>query len=108
VLYAAQGKTAVTCPTTTCGLHWNVERSREILRQALDDKLVTAGEAARLGQYLDTDRTQEQIRKLINRWASRGELVAHPVGLDEEAFRFGEVAGRLARTPRRTTRGVAA
>lgn len=101
VLYARDDQAAVTCPVPTCKLRWNVAESRDILRTALDGKLVTAAEAARLGQYLDTDRTQEQIRKLINRWASRGQVLPHGEIDGEPTFRFGDVSDRLARTPRR-------
>lgn len=106
VLYAVRGRTTVQCPVPTCKLTWDVERSREILRQALDGKLVTAAEAARLGQYLDTDRTQEQIRKLVAKWAQRGHLLAHGELQAEPAYRFGDVADRLARTPRRAGRAA--
>ncbi len=105
VLYAPRHKAVITCPGPTCKLQWDVAESRDILRRALDDKLVTADHAARLGQYLDTDRTQEQIRKLINKWASRGELARHDLH-GEDAFRFGDVAQRLARAPRRTQRAA--
>lgn len=104
VLYAPRGKVEVQCPETTCGLRWNVEQSRNILRRSLDGKLVTAAEAARLAQYLDTDRTQDQIRKLINAWSSRALIEAHGEIEGEPTFRFGAIAERLARTPRRTAR----
>ena len=103
VLYAVRDKATVTCPVLTCGLRWDVEQSRDILRKALDDKLVTAEEAARLAGYLDGDRTQEQVRKLVNKWASRGELAVHPLA-DEAGYRFGDVVIRLARAPRRHSR----
>lgn len=120
VLYAPHGKTAITCPVPTCKLRWGVAESRDILRKALDGKLVTAAEAARLGQYLDSDRTQEQIRKLINLWAFRSTIVAHGTvveddGVDEDGmpktrtertFRFGDISERLARTPRRARRAA--
>ena len=117
VLYAPRGKTVVTCPVPTCKLRWDVATSRDILRRALDGKLVTAAEAARLGAFLDTDRNQEQIRKLIDKWAERtlieahGHVVVETDGVDDyglvrtktvPAFRFGDISGRLARTPRRT------
>jgi hypothetical protein len=119
VMYALHGKDVVQCPERTCKLLWGVAESRDILRRALDGKLVTAAEAARLGAYLDTDRNQLQIRKLINSWAMRGLVVPHgwitvPHECDVKCdvkcevgptvtstFRFGDVAGRLARTPRR-------
>jgi hypothetical protein len=105
VLYAAYGKVVIQCPLVTCKLVWDVADSRDILRRHLGDKLVTAAEAARLAAYLDTDRTQEQIRKLINAWASRRQVAAHGVDRDgEPTFRFGDVAQRLATTPKREQR----
>lgn len=107
-LYAPHGQVLVQCPGQTCQLTWHVERSREILRQALDGKLVTAAEASWLASFLDTDRTQEQIRKLINAWSSRSLIVARGEIDREPTFRFGDVAGRLARTPRRAPARVSA
>lgn len=107
-LYAPHGRTVVTCPAVTCRLHWNVAESRDILRRSLDGKLVTAAEAARLGSYLDTDRSQLQIRKLINAWSARGMVFAHGEIDGEPTYRFGDVADRLARTPRRNREGAAA
>lgn len=121
VLYAPHGRRTVQCPEQTCKLRWGVAESRDILRRALDGKLVTAAEAARLGQYLDTDRTQQQIRALINKWAQRVLIEAHghvieDDGVDDEGvprtrtmptYRFGDVSERLARTPRRAARAAA-
>jgi hypothetical protein len=113
VLYAPPGRGTVQCPEQTCKLRWDVATSRDILRKALDGKLVTAAEAARLGQYLDTDRTQQQIRKLIDKWAERTLIEAHGHVIEDDkngqpqtvpTFRFGDVSGRLARTPRRTAK----
>jgi hypothetical protein len=111
VLYAPRGKGVVTCPVPTCKLNWDVAKSREILRKALDERLVTAGEAAHLGAYLDTDRTQKQIRALVDAWArrsvitARGKVEGEP---DEDGqptfeptYRFGDIASRMAVTPRR-------
>jgi hypothetical protein len=123
VLYAPPGKRVVTCPVITCKLRWDVADSRETLRKALDGKLVTAAEAARLAQYLDSDRTQDNIRKLLAGWIKRVLIEAHghvveDDGVDEAGvprtrtvptYRFGDISERLARTPRRTPRtGVAA
>lgn len=108
-LYAAHGRGVVTCPEPKCKLQWHVERSRKILRDALDGKLFTAGEAARLAVRLDDgDRTTEQVRKLINAWASRGLVAAHGVDrYGDPTYRFGDVLERLARTPRRAAREAA-
>lgn len=105
VLYAAGGRSVVQCPERTCEMKWDVGESRDILRRHLDDRLVTAGEAARLGQYLDGDRTQDQIRALISRWMRGAEpLIVRGEIRGERTYRFGDVVMRLARTPRRQQR----
>jgi hypothetical protein len=93
------------CPD--CTRRWLIADSREALRQALDDHLVTAAEAARLASYLGTDRTQEQLRKLVTKWADRGLIEVHGELHEERAYRFGDVAVRLAQTPRRERRMAA-
>ncbi|GGK89330.1 DUF1922 domain-containing protein [Mangrovihabitans endophyticus] len=109
VLYAVAGREVVRCPNP-CGATWHVDRSRDILRAALDERLVTAGEAARLAQYLDGDRNQDQIRALISRWVRAGILQGRGVAVEADTaddpdsvatFRFGDIRDRLARTPRR-------
>lgn len=102
ILYAPHGRDVVQCKASNCGASWHVDRSQAILRAALDERLVTAAEAAHLAAWLNTDRTQQQIRKLINAWSSRGQIIAHGEIDSEPTFRFGDVAERLARTPRRS------
>jgi hypothetical protein len=102
VLYAAEGRAKIQCPAPTCELKWDVEVSRDILRQHLGDKLVTISEAAHLMAYLDGDRTQDNLRKLIAARVKSGQVIAH--GEDREGeptYRFGEVAAILAAIPRR-------
>lgn len=106
VLYAEHDQAYVTCPHPTCRLRWGVTESRDILRRALRDKLVDAADAARLAAHWD-ERTSDQIRKLVNAWSSRGQLVAHGGIGGEPAYRFGEIVDRLARTPRRERRAAA-
>lgn len=106
VLYAVRDTAFVTCPRPTCKLKWHVERSRAILRAALRDKLVDAADASRLAAHWD-ERNQQQIRKLVNAWTSRAQLLAHGEIGGEPVYRFGDVVDRLARTPRRRP-GVAA
>jgi hypothetical protein len=116
-LYAPAGRQTVTCKD--CELTWDVDDSRESLRGHLDDRLVTAAEAAHLAGFLDTDRSAVQIRKLVNKWSERGLLAKHgdvrvkhqhrdtcPAGCDTvmdviDTYRFGDIAGRIADTPRR-------
>ena len=119
ILYAPHGRDTVTCKNSTCGASWNVERSQQILRKALDERLVTAGEAAHLGAFLDTDRTQKQIRALVDAWARRRRIEARGEVSEEHrhrpdcetecellldwipTYRFGDIAARMAVTPRR-------
>ncbi len=127
ILYAPADRAVVQCKgrPRSCGATWDVERSQDILMDHLDQQLVTAAEAAHLAGWLDTDRTQEQIRKLVNKWAVRGQLAAHghiwrdptPAELDADPeagpvamprFRFGEIRARIAATPRRQPAGAAA
>lgn len=127
ILYAPADRAVVQCKgrPRSCGATWDVERSQGILMDHLDGQLVTAAEAAHLAGFLATDRTQEQIRKLVNKWAERGQLAAHghiwrdptPAELDANpergqvampTFRFGEIRARIAATPRRQPAGAAA
>jgi hypothetical protein len=116
-LYAPAGRQVVTCKD--CELTWAVNESRDALRGHLDQQLVTAAEAAHLAGFLDTDRSAVQIRKLVNKWAERGQLAKHgdirikhqhrdtcPADCTKTAdsidtYRFGEIAERIAATPRR-------
>jgi hypothetical protein len=116
-LYAVVGRQTVTCKN--CELTWDVDDSRDTLRGHLDDRLVTAAEAAHLAGFLDTDRSAVQIRKLVNKWSERGVLSKHgdvrvkhqhrdgcPAGCATttdiiDTYRFGDIAGRIADTPRR-------
>lgn len=107
-LYAPHGRGVVTCPERTCQLRWEVAESRDILRAALNGKLVTAGEAARLAAYLDGDRTQDTIRKLIAARVKTGQIAAHGMINGEPAYRFGEISAVLAAIPQRNREGAAA
>lgn len=118
VLYAPRGRQAIRCPDP-CGATWNVSDGLAILRRHLDDRLFTAAEAAPLAVRLDDgDRSTEQVRKLIGKWAERGEITAkgcvwrepnaaelqkdpHHGMVAVPTYRFGDIAERLARTPRR-------
>lgn len=119
ILYAKAGRAAVKCPE--CDAVWDVTEARDELRGRLNGKLVTAAEAAHLGAYLDTDRTSQQVRKLVNKWAERDQLeprdgrevlIKHrhrPTCQSDckqvvdrlAVYRFGDIADRLANTPRR-------
>lgn len=125
ILYAPWDWTVIQCRERTCGAVWSLADGQDILMRHLDDKLMTGGEASRLAAYLDTSRTQDNIRKLIDRWAGRSLLVAHgyvmrdPTDAELKAdpdagpvavstYRFGDVRAQLAQTPRRNREGAAA
>lgn len=99
-LYAPTWRQVVQCPDPRCKLRWDVERSRDVLREALRGKLLTAAEAARLAAYWD-ERTSDQIRKLVNKWSERGRLTPHGQVEGDPVYLFGDVLDLLAVTPRR-------
>ncbi|MBB4755312.1 hypothetical protein BJ964_009583 [Actinoplanes lobatus] len=120
ILYARHGVDVVECKGEHCGATWHVDRSQTILRAALDERLVTAGEAAHLAGYLDTDRSAKQIRALVDVWGKRGRinpadhvLVKHTHrGCDDDCaevrdivpvYRFGDIAALMATAERRVT-----
>lgn len=125
ILYAPWDWTVIQCRDRTCGAVWSLADGQDILMRHLDDKLMTGGEASRLAAYLDTSRTQDNIRKLIDRWAGRSLLLAHGYVMREPTeaelkddpnagpvavptYRFGDIREQLAQTPRRNREGAAA
>lgn len=128
ILYAPHGRDVVKCKgrERSCGATWNVTESQDILLRHLDDQLVTVPEALDMAGWLDTDRTREQIRKLLTGWIRTEQVVAHgtawrdPTDAEQHAdppitgpvavptYRFGEIRARLAATPRRNREGAAA
>lgn len=123
VLYARDDQAFVKCPERTCQLVWNVDKSRDILRNALREKLFTASECARWAAFW-TDRTQPQIRALITTWtrpdrarlAGRGWISNDDyTGAEDDdqptgwaLYLLGDVLDLLAQTPRRHREGAAA
>lgn len=124
VLYAPWDWTVIQCKERNCGATWNLSDGQDILLRHLDDKLMTASEATRLAGHLDAERTQDGIRKLIDKWAQRSEILAHgqvmrePTAAELKAdpeltevavptYRFGEIRNRLAATPRRNRQAAA-
>lgn len=123
VLYAPWNWSTIRCKA--CGATWSLADGQDILLRHLDDKLVTAGEAAKLAGHLDPERSQDAVRKLVEKWAAHHRLVAHghvmrepteaEVRRDPEAYpvmvptyRFGEIRKLLDETPRRNRQGAAA
>jgi hypothetical protein len=94
-IYGRAGKDRAACDI--CGTEWEADTLRAILLKRLDDQLCTAAEIARLSTYLDLIADREQVRKRINQWAKRGQVIEH---IDKEGgpsrFQFGEVYVKLA------------
>lgn len=124
-LYAPWNWTVIQCKDKTCGAVWNLADGQDILLRHLDDRLVTAGEAVKLAGHLDPDRSQDAVRKLLEKWIDHGRLIAHghimrepterEIRRDPEAYpvpvptyRFGEIRQLLDETPRRNRQGAAA
>lgn len=99
-LYAYTGATTCTC--TECGLRWDVEVSRNGLREAMLARLVTAAEAGLLLAIFGVVGTPRRHAKTITMWAQRGLITVHPPidpieDQDEPAgplFRFADVFDR--------------
>lgn len=94
-LYAYAGATTCTC--TECGLRWDVETSRNGLRQAMLDRMVTASEAGLLLAIFGIAGTRRRHAKTITMWAQRGLITVHPpIDSDGPLFLFADVFDRFA------------
>lgn len=91
-IYGRASKPEAKCDT--CGGVYQAEALRAHLLKELDDRLASAAEIARLSTYLGLTQARDQVRKRINQWASRGQLVEHTKD-GETVFRFGEIYPRL-------------
>jgi hypothetical protein len=101
-LYAYAGATTCTC--AECGLRWDVEVSRNGLRKAMLDRMVTASEAGLLLAIFGIAGTRRRHAKTITMWAQRGVITVHPpidtgAGDDDDPggplFRFADVFDRF-------------
>jgi hypothetical protein len=95
-LYAYDGEKAVTCED--CKLRWDVEESREGLREALRGYLMTAAEAAVLLAFFGLAGDRNRCRKTIVMWAQRGRIVSHGEVEGDPAYQFGEILDRAVQT----------
>lgn len=93
-LYAHHRASTVRC--ADCGARWDVESSRDTLREALRDRLVTAAEGAILAVLVHPDEDRSKTRDLIRTWAARGLLTTRQVD-DMPAYPFGEIIDRVTR-----------
>jgi hypothetical protein len=98
-LYAYTGATTCTC--TECGLRWDVEVSRNGLRKAMLDRMVTASEAGLLLAIFGIAGTRRRHAKTITMWAQRGLITVHPpMRADDDQptgplFLFADILDRI-------------
>ena len=94
-LYARHGRAYVTCKG--CDRQWDVERSRDTLTAAMEDKLLTAAQIATVAARAGHDRNR--VRKLVTTWGRRGIIAARGQVDGATTYRLGDVTARLARDP---------
>jgi hypothetical protein len=105
VLYADAGKSTVTC--RACRWEHNVPARRQVMLDALEDRLMTAFEIARAAAHLQVVDSSGRAEKLIATWVDRKRIQARGVNAKgRPTYRFGEVRDLLATTPTRGSRGV--
>jgi hypothetical protein len=97
-LYAVHGASTVKC--RDCDTSYDVEASRDGLRQNLDERLLTAAEIALMAAYLGLTEHRDSTRKLVTQWALRGLIASHTNVGGEPAYLFGEVVTKLATSRR--------
>lgn len=85
-----------TGPCKRCGEAVDIGQTREQLLAAMQDRTVTASEAARWVATLGFVTDATRLRKLIWAWADRGHLA--PVD-DTPRYRFGDVLRRVLDSP---------
>jgi hypothetical protein len=104
-LYASINAFTVTCHTDGCGAEYQIETRRAWLLEHAVDQLRTAAELSRELPWIApwiatvTPRTRrnddDALRKLINQWASRGQItryLPHPRDTrNAPRFRVGEI-----------------
>lgn len=93
-LYGVAGRHTVRCHE--CGLTFDVEEMRAMLREQADAMLLTAAEIATLAAHLDLSRDRERTRKLLNQMNVRRIIVPHGHLGGMPVYRCGEVLGKLA------------
>ncbi|HET7386987.1 MAG TPA: hypothetical protein VFJ19_10030 [Nocardioidaceae bacterium] len=93
-VYACGDAATGRCVERDCRTEYDTETARATLEKALDDRLCTASELARLSTYLGIPAGREQVRKSINQWHRRGRIAGH--GNEEPRFRYGQVRVLLA------------
>lgn len=94
-LYAHQGAATVTC--SQCQARWDVETSREALREHLRGYLMTASEAAVFLAFFGVTGDRNRSRKTIVMWGQRGVIQAHGSVDGRPTYRFGDIIDRATR-----------
>lgn len=77
-LYAPLDKDTVTCPA--CDAQHDMKRRREVLLEAVEDKLLGASDLSRALTLYGEAVTKERIWK----WRERGQLIPHPSSAEGE------------------------
>lgn len=92
-IYAIGDAWLATCEV--CRAEYSATERREWMLAELEDRLVTAAEAAHLSTYLGLKADRDKVRKRINTWHARGRVEAQPSVTGETVFRFGDVYSLL-------------
>lgn len=87
-VYSRHGSDLAEC--RACGAVVPAAERRDALLAELDDRLVTAAEAARLCTYLGLRDSRERVRARLNTWHKRGRIKPE-VTEPEVRYRFGIV-----------------
>lgn len=90
-VYAEEDESAGAC--RECGRKFSVSVKRRAMEAELDDRLYTAVELADLSAFMGLGMDRERVRKQINQWHRRKQLVPAPGG--EVRFRYGDVKAML-------------
>lgn len=93
-LYGVTGRATVRCHD--CGMTYDVEQMRTMLRAQADAMLLTAAEIATLAAHLDLSRDRDRTRKLLNKMAQRKLILPHGILNGQPIYRSGEVLAKLA------------
>lgn len=96
-IYARQGEPTGRCDTRECRTEYDVEASRRNLEDALDGRLCTAAEIARLSTYLGLPVPRDTVRKRVHYWHRQGRIIPHTTSPDgTPMFTYGDVRHLLA------------
>lgn len=87
-LYALAGAKTVQCEG--CGIAYDVESSRQALRDALVDRLMTGAQIATMAVHLGIVDRRDKARNAVKTWAARGRLAQHGLLDGDPSYRFGD------------------